>query len=49
MKYALYSALVAIWAIAVFASVAKADDRCFAYDDEKTDFTWRLCPAGENF
>jgi hypothetical protein len=49
VKYALYPALVAICTLAAFAPVAKAADGCAAYGDEKTDFTWRLCPAGEKY
>jgi hypothetical protein len=49
MKYALYPTLVALCSLAAFAPVAKADDGCAAYGEEKTDFTWRLCPAGEKY
>ena len=48
MKYAICSALVAIWGVAS-ASNTKATDGCVAYGNEKTDFTWRLCPAGEKY
>jgi hypothetical protein len=48
LKY--YSALVLIWsAAAAFMPYAQAGERCLAYGDEKTDFTWRLCPAGEKY
>ena len=49
MKYALYPTLLAICALGAFTPVAKAADGCAAYGDEKTEFTWRLCPAGEKF
>ena len=48
MKCALYPALVAIGMLA-FAPIAKAADGCADYGDEQTDFTWRLCPAGEKY
>jgi hypothetical protein len=41
--------LAAILAIAAFAPAAQAQDRCVPYGDERTDFTWRLCPAGEKY
>jgi hypothetical protein len=45
------SALViaALCAFAVLSLPARAADRCVAYGDAKTDFTWRLCPAGEKY
>jgi hypothetical protein len=43
----LYPVLVAIYAINFFTPIAMAGDQCIAYGDERTDFTWRLCPAGE--
>jgi hypothetical protein len=46
---ALVVTLIALTASAALTSVAKAQDRCVAYGDEKTDFTWRLCPAGEKY
>jgi hypothetical protein len=49
MRCAIYAALVAGCAIAASASVANAADACVAYGDDKTDFTWRLCPAGEKY
>ena len=49
MKYALWSALVVAIALAAGSSDAKAMDGCISYGDEKTDFTWRLCPAGEKY
>jgi hypothetical protein len=42
----------AAFAAALFAalpSFAAAADRCAAYGDEDTDFTWRLCPGGEKY
>ena len=43
--------LVFVVALVVFVSgsSSKAADRCISYGDEKTDFTWRLCPAGEKY
>jgi hypothetical protein len=49
MTYARYPALVAICVVAAFASAANAADGCVAYGNEKTDFTWRLCPAGQKY
>jgi hypothetical protein len=49
MKYLACLALAAIWLVAVSASGATAAERCVAYGDEKTDFTWRLCPGGEKY
>jgi len=49
MKSAVLSALVALSAVAASISGARADDGCVAYGDSKTDFTWRLCPAGEKY
>jgi hypothetical protein len=49
MKYVACPALVAIWLVAASASGATAADGCVAYGDEKTDFMWRLCPAGEKY
>ena len=49
MKCAFAPSLLAICAIATFAPVAKAADGCVAYGDENTEFTWRLCPAGEKY
>ena len=49
MKYALRSALVVTIALAAGSSDTKAVDGCISYGDEKTDFTWRLCPAGEKY
>ena len=49
MKYAIGHALVAVWMAAASVSGAKAADGCVAYGDSKTDFTWRLCPAGEKY
>ena len=46
MKYVVCPALVAVWLVAASASGATAADGCVAYGDEKTDFTWRLRPAG---
>ena len=48
MNYAVCPPLLAIWLLA-FASNAKAADGCVAYGNEKTDFTWQLCPAGEKY
>ena len=42
-------ALAAIWLVAASATGATAAERCVAYGDEKTDFTWRLCPSGEKY
>jgi hypothetical protein len=41
--------VAAIWLVAACASGATAAQRCVAYGDEKTDFTWRLCPGGEKY
>ena len=49
MKYAIGHALVAVWMAAASVSGAQAADGCIAYGDSKTDFTWRLCPAGEKY
>src|SRR5262245_2784296 len=43
-------ALIGLAAAAAGAPVpVQAQDRCVAYGDERTDFTWRLCPAGEKY
>src|SRR5690348_2486848 len=44
----LYSIVVAVFVVVAGPS-AMADGRCIAYGDEETDFTWRLCPAGEKY
>jgi hypothetical protein len=54
MKFArcistLVATLVTLSAGAAFTSAAEAQDRCVAYGDANTDFTWRLCPAGEKY
>src|ERR1700704_2579754 len=49
MKSAIGHALVAVWIASASVSGAKAADGCVAYGDSKTDFTWRLCPAGEKY
>jgi hypothetical protein len=49
MKYALRSAFVIAFALLAGVSALKAADGCISYGDEKTDFTWRLCPAGEKY
>jgi hypothetical protein len=49
MKLVVLPALVGIWALAAPLSGAKAADGCADYGDTKTDFTWRLCPAGEKY
>jgi hypothetical protein len=49
MKYALRLALIIGFALAAAGSNSKAADGCISYGDEKTDFTWRLCPAGEKY
>jgi hypothetical protein len=49
MKYALGLALFAAYLTFGFAAAAQPAEGCVAYGDEKTDFTWRLCPAGEKF
>jgi hypothetical protein len=41
--------LAAILSLTALAANASAADRCVSYGDEKTDFTWRLCPAGEKY
>jgi hypothetical protein len=28
---------------------AQSADACVAYGNDKTDFTWRLCPGGEKY
>jgi hypothetical protein len=42
-------ALVAVWLTGASACGATAAERCVAYGDENTDFTWRLCPGGEKY
>lgn len=42
-------ALAAIWLAGASAHGAMAAERCVAYGDENTDFTWRLCPGGEKY
>lgn len=42
-------ALVAVWLTGASAYGATAAERCVAYGDENTDFTWRLCPGGEKY
>ena len=49
MKFAVCSLLIALSAIASFGSDAMAADGCVAYGNDKTDFTWRLCPGGEKY
>jgi hypothetical protein len=49
MKYLACLALAAIWLVTVSASGGMAAERCVAYGDENTDFTWRLCPGGEKY
>jgi hypothetical protein len=49
MKCVSCLALAAIWLVAASASGAAAAERCVFYGDEKTDFTWRLCPGGEKY
>lgn len=41
--------LVAGWTLLGLPSAAMAADRCAAYGDTSTDFTWRLCPGGEKY
>ena len=41
--------LIAISAVSFLASTAAFADSCVAYGNEKTDFTWRLCPAGQKY
>jgi hypothetical protein len=41
--------LAAIWLAFASAYSAAASERCVAYGDENTDFTWRLCPGGEKY
>jgi hypothetical protein len=49
MKCMLCLSLAAIWLTGASAYEATAAERCAAYGDEKTDFTWRLCPGGEKY
>ena len=49
MKYGILSVLLALCAAAFLSAAAGAAERCVAYGDERTDFTWRLCPAGEKY
>ena len=49
MRYVLYPALVAVGALASLVPIAEAADGCAVYGDEKTDFTWRLCPSGKKY
>ena len=39
----------ALCAIALSTLAAKAADGCVGYGDDSTEFTWRLCPAGEKY
>src|SRR5579864_4852085 len=48
-RNALRSVLVVALVLVVGGDGSKAADRCSSYGDEKTDFTWRLCPAGEKY
>jgi hypothetical protein len=48
MKTAACAILLA-GALTVIGLPAGASDGCAAYGDEKTDFTWRLCPGGEKY
>ena len=48
MKCLPCTALAAVW-LAGAACGATAAERCVAYGDETTDFTWRLCPGGEKY
>ena len=49
MRIACCSALLALCMIVGVASGASAAERCVAYGDDNTDFTWLLCPAGEKY
>jgi hypothetical protein len=49
MKWISCLALTAIWLAGVSPHGATAAERCVAYGDENTDFTWRLCPGGEKY
>jgi hypothetical protein len=49
MKFVACLAPAVIWLVAASASGATAAERCAAYGDQKTDFTWRLCPGGEKY
>jgi hypothetical protein len=49
MKRVPLTALIALSAIMAFASSARATERCVAYGDPDTDYTWRLCPGGEKY
>ena len=42
-------ARTAIWLAGASVYGAAAAERCVAYRDENTDFTWRLCPGGEKY
>jgi hypothetical protein len=48
-RWLLTAGCLAVSATAGLASAAAAQDRCVAYGNERTDFTWRLCPAGEKY
>ena len=49
MKSLSYQALTAIWFLGASTGGMAAVERCVAYGDENTDFTWRLCPDGEKY
>jgi hypothetical protein len=50
LKHAFCSALVALLVVLAFASGgAGAADGCAPYGDERTDFTWLLCPGGKKY
>jgi hypothetical protein len=49
MKEKLLSVCVAFSAAAFCSSGAVAAGQCVDYGDEKTEFTWHLCPGGVKY
>jgi hypothetical protein len=49
VKHWILAAFLALCAAAFLSDAARAAGRCVPYGDESTDFTWRLCPAGEKY
>jgi hypothetical protein len=49
MKYSACLVLAAALAVAAHGTQAQTANGCISYGNQKTDFTWRLCPAGEKY
>ncbi|MCC6780068.1 MAG: hypothetical protein IT537_26115 [Hyphomicrobiales bacterium] len=49
LKHASCAALVAFVTALACAPGASAADACASYGDERTDFTWLLCPDGKKY